>query len=218
VTHVHNVLNVVLTHTDANAGRQVLLVVRRPETNARHPGMVSTLTMRLPPSITGQLGPNVPIQGEYELGSAGAGTRLVPFLVESLLARKLRAGDAVEANAIRGTCALRWIAEREVDDPLGTAASEYTRMFTVVADLTSGWDIIPSSTMSYSHVSWIPVDDFRRAWRRRDGQMLFPNANPFEICIGGLCVQSAVRVLACDAAMADTRWQPAAHLSTSGSS
>jgi len=216
VTHMHNVLNVVLTHSDANASRQVLLVVRRPETNARHPGMVSTLTMRLPPTIAGQLGPSVPVRSEYEIGAAGAGTRLVPFLVESLLARKLLAGDALEANAIQGTCALRWISEREVDDPLGTAVSEYTRMFTVVADLTSGWDIIPTSTMSYSHVRWTPVDDFRTAWRRRDGQMLFPSANPFEICIGGLCVQSAVRVLACDAA--DAGRQPAAQLSRNGSS
>ncbi len=200
------VLNALLITGDP-PGRRILVAVRRPDTNPRHPGVVSLPTMRIPTALGllmapwQALGPAgaadfSPVEGAGQpFGRPGAGRGLASFLAETLLSRKLGAADLLEAGRLRGRCALRLLSVAVVDDPTGTTRAELTRMYTLVIQVDAGGQLMPRESASYSEIRWVDRDLFRYAWRTRDAQLLFPDANPFEICIRGLCVISGVRLM-----------------------
>jgi hypothetical protein len=184
---------------------QVLVGIRRPEHNERHPGVVSVPTLRIPQEVMYSLLRDVPdalttpsdLSGpQVCFGAPRATTTLEGLLTEAVLAKKLRMGDLLEAGLLSGSCFVRCLLGGDVEDPTGRDGRvEPTLMVTIVAKLRHGADQLPTSSASYSALSWVAPEEFVMAWRTRDGQRLFPRANPLEVCIRGLCVQSAVRVL-----------------------
>jgi hypothetical protein len=198
----------VLAVDRATRPMRLLLGIRRPDTNARHPGIVSLPTMRIPDAVGPQLrrlagGPARgglpsfhPVSAPVEQwGIPGAGHRLVPFLLESMLSRKLGADRLLEAGLLGGNCSLRMLAVDAVDDADGTGVTELTCLYTVVAEVTRGAEWLAGDTASYKFLQWITFDEFRESWRLRDAQYLFPHANPFEICIRGLCIRTGIELL-----------------------
>ncbi|WP_371660843.1 hypothetical protein [Streptomyces sp. NBC_00280] len=187
---------------------QILVAVRAQETNPRHPGVVSVPTMRIPLALAAELtGGELPDDGGYldllgpcrTFGTAGAGTSIEGLLVESILSKKITSGSMLESGEIQGTCSVRCVSKANVDDPTGRdGAIEPTLMVTVVAECEKGGKCLEGNSASYSQITWIDQQDLMTSWRRRDAQFLFPDANPFEICIRGLCVSSAVHVLGQD--------------------
>ncbi|MGW2635584.1 hypothetical protein [Streptomyces sp. NPDC001348] len=186
---------------------QVLAAIRRPECNDRHPGVVSVPTIRIPRELALQLA-CVDSVGMAELaggagdrlrrqfGASRATTTVEGLLVETVMSKKLRMGDALEAGLVRGECFVQGVLRGDVEDPTGRDGRvESTFMVAVVARVLSGIDAFPVSTASYSALSWVDEKEFVLAWHTRDGQRLFPDASPLEVCIRGLCVQAAVRVL-----------------------
>jgi hypothetical protein len=202
-----------------SAGKQrVLTAVRRPATNLRHPGVVSLPTMRIPAAMgallsglpAGSAGPERPsgsagsagnfafltVHGARQaFGAPGVGRGLVSYLTEALLSRKLGAADLLETGRLAGGCAIGMVARAFVDDPTGTTESEPTLMHTVLVRVTRGAHLLPSASAAYNEICWVDPALLLLAWRCRDAQMLFPQANPFEICIRGLCIRSGVRLL-----------------------
>ncbi|MET8011506.1 hypothetical protein ABZU86_10135 [Streptomyces sp. NPDC005271] len=185
---------------------QVLVGIRRPEVNDRHPGVVSVPTLRIPAELVphmvpatgaGEVMANRDLRGpRRSFGTARSTTTPEGLLVEAVLSKKLRMGDALESGLVAGCCAVRCVLGGEVDDPTGRDGRlESTLMVTIEAELDHGAHRVPDSTASYSALSWAEPMELATAWRTRDGQRLFPDASPLEVCMRGLCVQSAVRVI-----------------------
>jgi hypothetical protein len=82
-----------------------------------------------------------------------------------------------------------------VEDPLGTQATELTRMVTLRVLLTSGAELVPRCNPSYVRLEWVETVKLSSALRQRDALILIPDADPFMVCIHGLCVRSAAAVL-----------------------
>lgn len=200
------VLNALLVSQSPGASR-MLTVVRRPGVNPRHPGVVSLPTMRIPAAVAPLLPPRRRpepqgevtfhrLQGARQMfGVPGAGLGLASFLTESLLSRKLGAAELLENGQLTGWCSFRMVAEGAVDDPTGTTDSEFTLMHTILVQVTTGAHHLPRESAAYSDIQWVDTRSFLLAWQRRDAQSLFPRANPFEICIRGLCIKSGVELL-----------------------
>lgn len=186
---------------------RILVGIRRPEHNDRHPGVVSVPTIRIPRELALQLAclDSVGIPGiagtegngpHRAFGVARATTTVEGLLVETVLAKKLGMGEALESGMVSGECFVHSALQGDVEDPTGRDGSvEPTCMVALLAQIHVGVEAFPVSTSSYSALSWAEPDEFRTAWRTRDGQRLFPDASPLEVCIRGLCVQAAVRVL-----------------------
>lgn len=187
---------------------QILVAVRAQETNPRHPGVVSVPTMRIPLALADRLtGGELPEDGGYldllgpgqPFGTTGAGSSIEGLLVESILCKKIISGSMLESGEIQGACSVRCVSKADVDDPTGRDGRvEPTLMVTIVAECEKGGKYLEGKSASYSEITWIDQQDLMTSWRRRDAQFLFPDANPFEICIRGLCVSSAVHVLSQD--------------------
>lgn len=188
--------------------RQILVGVRSSKTNARHPGVVSVPTMRIPLALAEHLtGGAFPDESGYldlkgprrTFGVTGSGTSIEGLLVESILSKKIISGGMLESGDIQGTCSVRCVSTAEVDDPTGRDGTvETTLMVTVAAVCEQGGKYLEGNSASYSEITWIDPRDLMTSWQRRDAQFLFPDANPFEICIRGLCISSAVHVLGGD--------------------
>ncbi|MEU5904173.1 hypothetical protein ABZ780_07315 [Micromonospora sp. NPDC047467] len=181
----------------------VLVGVRSTEGNTRHPGVVSVPTMRVPLDwATQQTG--VVRNGESRplaastgtFGRPGSSSMEVGYALEALLAKKIVDGTLLDKGAVSGRCAFRLAMRGQVDDPSGADGEiEDTLMLTILAICDSGMDALPGRTHSYSQLEWVRSSDLLKAWRQRDGQLLFPDSNPLEVCIRGLCVESAVHLL-----------------------
>jgi hypothetical protein len=191
--------------TDAESGH-VLVGVRDVEHNPRHPGVISIPTMRVPLTIARELcGDSVPdaAQQAAELsgpvrpvGGHGATLTLEGLVIEAMLAKKLGLGDGLVAGAVEGHCAARLAMFDRVDDPTGRdGREEVTMMVTFGVTLRNAPQCLPARTASYSDFAWVPCDELTSAWHGRCAQQLFPYANPFEICIRGLCIRSAVHLI-----------------------
>lgn len=195
---------------DEDSG-QVLVGIRDVQQNRRHPGVVSVPTIRVPLCLVKELcAGRVPspacrsleLSGPWRQVGGRGGTRTLEGLIfETILAKKLVHGDSLEFGAVRGRCAAQLAMLDDVDDPTGRDGSnELTLMVTLVAYLRDARAYVRSRTASYAALEWLPPAEVIEAWRQRDAQRLFPRANPFEICIRGLCMRSAVYLLEASAA------------------
>ncbi|RLP98300.1 hypothetical protein EAD98_04745 [Micromonospora sp. CV4] len=181
----------------------VLVGVRSTEGNARHPGVVSVPTMRVPLRWATQQSGGV-ADGETRqlkaskgtFGRPGSSSTEVGYALEALLTKKIVDGTLLDKGDVHGRCAFRLAMRGQVDDPTGTEDEiEDTLMLTILAICDSGVDALRSQSHSYSQLEWVRSSDLLKAWRQRDGQLLFPESNPLEVCIRGLCIESAVRLL-----------------------
>jgi hypothetical protein len=181
----------------------VLVGVRSTEGNARHPGVVSVPTMRFPFAWAAmEIGalPRLrakPLNGRVgTFGHPGSSSTASGNAVENLLAKKIVDGTLLDAGAVRGRCAFRLAMRGDVDDPTGRdARTEDTLMLTILAICDEGAEAMRGRTNSYSELEWVRGTDLVKAWQVRDGQIVFPDSNPFEVCIRGLCIESAVKLL-----------------------
>jgi hypothetical protein len=185
---------------------ELLLGVRRPTpASQRHPGVLSTPTMRLPrpvfddvagryaEALAGRVGVirSVPGDRAVRIGSGSSLAHVETFIIESLLARKLDLADALVLGRIQGVATAVTIAVDDVDDPLGTGQSERTHMISYQLVLGEGADVIPAESSSYSRLIWAPAHLLARAVATRDALLLDDSLDPIEVCIHGLCVRSA---------------------------
>lgn len=92
----------------------------------------------------------------------------------------------------RGSAA---VALDHVEDALGTGKAEWTTIITYSLTITEGADELPAQTESYSRIIWAEATLLGRALASRDALLLDESLNPFEVCIQGLCVRSAVFAL-----------------------
>jgi hypothetical protein len=209
----HRVFVVSALVRNAADPNDVLLGVRRPtSTSARHPGVLSTLTMRVSEAmfaaaVNEAFGAPTPYPAVGEVVCAqGAGVdplgepngfeRTSTFLAESLLARKVGLADALVSGALHGSVRPLGLASDVVEDPKGGYDAELTTMLTYLVEFDRASVSIPERTSSYDPIAWVNAADLARAVATHDALVLLPEANPWEVCLHGLCMHSAVDLLA----------------------
>jgi len=185
---------------------RLLLGVRTATpTSPRHPGVLSTPTLRVPSVLFNACGAGdlsaAPDGVIRELRGkpsrlVGAGLSQSPdvFAVETLLARKLGLATVLVTGELRGTAAAVAVAVDSVHDPLGTELTERTALLSYAVQLTAGSEFVPEATASYSRLFWADAGLIREAVRARDALIVDETLNPFEVCIDGLCIKSAAHL------------------------
>ena len=190
------------------ASSELYLGVRRcVSTSDRHPGVLSTLTMRVPPEVflaackyeglddvpeieCGQVEPFADSQG-HAVGRSFGMALLPVYVAEALLTRKVGVGDALVAGQLLGTLRPLGLAADLVDDPKGGGEAEQTVMLTYELTVTAGLEHLPRASGSYSQLAWVDGSALQASLDANDALLLLPDADPFEVCIHGLCVRSA---------------------------
>jgi hypothetical protein len=195
--------------SDSASHDDVVLGVRRRTIQApRHPGVVSTPTQRIPrplfdacvgawPPPTGPRPTIVPVEAgaPYPIGAPCTSELAVSYVVESLLARKLEMAAPLAAGLVRGTAAPVALASAIVPDRQGQGPPEPTVMLTIRVLAGGVTRHLPPATVFYSQLLLCDATRFTEAVRRRDALAVHDSLDPFEVCIGGLCVVSASAVL-----------------------
>jgi hypothetical protein len=199
------VISAVVSSDDRDG--QILLGVRRGSSvAARHPGVVSTPTVRVPadlfqPLVADYLIPKdvegiYPVSGEpLRIGRSGHVASAHAFLLESLLMRKLGLADGIASGEFTAVSHPRYLALAEVKDPLGTQESEWTAMLTYEVRIIAGVDAIPIETSSYKRLLWVDSIRLPVALERGDAMILDDTLNVFEVCAQGLCLRVAAELL-----------------------
>jgi hypothetical protein len=193
---------------DSDDPSEVVLGVRQPSLQApRHPGVLSTPTQRVPrpffeaccatwPVPADDAFAVTPVSGEeVAVGVGPSSSRPLSYLVEALLTRKLGLGDALVDRAVRGVAAPVAIGAGLVDDPQGGGAPEPTVMLSVDVRLAGLRAALPDGTRYYAPLTLAPTASLAAALDRRDALVVSELLDPFEVCIGGLCIASAVAVV-----------------------
>jgi len=193
-----------LIYRDSSMSELLLGIRRATRTSKRHPGVLSTPTMRLPRSMfESAVGSEMDGIGvgkikdviSHRTAPIGAGQVQIPetFMIEALMARKLGVGEALVMGRIGGQATAVSVAFDDVADPLGTELSERTIMASYSVPLDFGAEHLPAATTSYSRLIWAKARLVCLALHRKDALIVDETLNPFEVCIDGLCIQSAVR-------------------------
>jgi hypothetical protein len=129
------------------------------------------------------------------LGSDCSSSSPVAYALEALLARKLEIGHVLSLGEFSASAALTVLALEEVNDPQGEGAPEWTAMASFNVQVSAGLDAVPDQTGAYSKLTWVAAAKLGLAFRSHDALILDDTLNPFEVCISGLCVRSAVVML-----------------------
>jgi hypothetical protein len=129
------------------------------------------------------------------IGSDSSNSSPASYAIESLLARKLDLGHALSLGQLQASARLAAVAVQEVPDPQGGSPPEWTHMTSFLVDITAGVDLIPSASGAYSRLIWIQGSKLGLAFRSHDALLLDDALDPFEVCISGLCIHSAVAIL-----------------------
>jgi len=193
---------------DESRPSHLLLGVRRPSPLAgRHPGVLSTPTLRLPDDLFSQLvaadsdlGPNPgihPVSGtDLLVGRGGHVATIDGFALESLFARKLGLAGPLARGDFSAVARRRFLSFDDVSDPLGTGQNEWTAMLTYEIRVSIGVDTIPAETASYSRLVWVDAAKLPEAVAHRDALLLDETLDAAEVCVHGLCVRVASALLA----------------------
>ena len=185
--------------------QEVLLGVRNPtSTSSRHPGVLSTPTMRVPwalmdailspldvgdASIRGLSGMEyVTTESSARISVEGSMADPLSFAVETLMARKLGWADDLVRGDVQSTATAVSLA-RDLVDGCETDLVEDTFMLTVEVVLRR--DMQPAPTSSFSRLDWVSTEKIDAAIADSDPFMLIEGGEPWEVCLYGLCVRSA---------------------------
>jgi len=165
------------------------------------------MTMRIPEvlyrAVVGH-DPSLYLSGRTEIicespvvaiGSDSSNSLPTSYAIESLLARKLDLGHALSLGQLQASARLAAVAVQEVPDPQGGSPPEWTHMASFLIDITVGDGLIPSASGAYSRLTWIQGSKLGLAFSSHDALLLDDALDPFEVCISGLCIHSAVAVL-----------------------
>lgn len=186
---------------------RILIGVRRSSTNESFPNAMSVPTQRVPSSLLEEISANVHLQvdegsnHEFESiwvsSSRSSGHDPLIFLIDSILARKLHLSDALESGEFKYEATLATITTAWVDQlrAAGPAMPELTRMANVIVSVTSGASLIPEETASYSRICWRPQRDVLEAIHTNDALIAWPDGDPFELCVKGLCLATTADLI-----------------------
>jgi hypothetical protein len=189
------VLSVVLV--DARDGRESVLVgIRSDAVNRNHPNVVSVPTMRLPLPLAEAVLTARGNDGALpkSICTPGVAHDPVGYALWSVLAAKVGLADAIERKAfdlsIVDSCVLQ--GESLIDYVDGVDVVEQLTMINLLCLIERGHDEIPPKTAVFSRLSWLDYGLLVDAATSKDLSRLSSDYQAPEICIHGLCIQTAV--------------------------
>jgi len=189
-----------------NNGTEILLGVRKPDTNLTHPDTISSFTLRIPSSLADsildektttaesnrKIELSIPAPSEVRLLESRRKRSHDPvyFAVRALLGYKLSIGEKIDIGEIDFTCkpvsTLTGLVYHEFG---GEKTVEKNLMLYVEVNLKNGSDKIPLQSSSYSLLKWISREDFLTMYDLRDPTIFSGDLNPSKICVKGLCLK-----------------------------
>lgn len=171
----------------------LLVVIRDPITNATHPNTVSVPTQRVPRALIEALKSTSLGTSKWSSNSDVSGHSPVIFVVESLLARKFMMGDVLEGAQL--SLEVRFGTLQMGQAEYGPNCAEPIAMANLLVRVTSGVSLFPRRSSSYREIRWVDPDEFLDALNSRAALTLFPLEDPLALCIHGLCVSTAARLI-----------------------
>src|SRR5262249_52765682 len=143
---------------------QILVVVRDPKTNVRHPNVVSIPTQKIPHGLLSDIvkqGQVVSIEdnlkyyeGPFVSSTSSDSSDPIVYATRAALSGKLALSDALELKSIKFHARIGTLIRGTVLHPadrLGTEA-EHMTMANIVVNVDEGHHLIPQSTASYSRI------------------------------------------------------------------
>jgi hypothetical protein len=190
---------------DSPLRERLVLGVRSPSAvSSRHPNVLSTPTMRIPGVLVPLLlggdaeGVGEMVPGQFRsvhdapkgrIGAALSTSSVTTLIAETVLSRKMGLGDALVSQRLTGEA---WVTAIGFDRVVNESPedAEDTLMITIVVECNRVPALTP--TESYSRLEWVSAEKLSDAVETRDPFLLLGQGYPWEVCLHGLCVRSAV--------------------------
>jgi len=176
-----------MIHDDGPEGLDVLIGVRRPETNGNHKNVASVPTIRVSDTVFDSI---------YDRWEASQDTnktkeipdRLLNDVVESVLSRKLGLADPLEYGQVEFDATPS--VYKEGTSPLLSDGDQpdAIRMLNILVELRQGREYIPESTASYSALRWFDINEAMNCIDKEELFVFDDVANPTRYICGGLCI------------------------------
>lgn len=190
------VVSLAVTRWAGSRGHEILVAIRDPAANQNHPDVVSVPTQRLSyeegqfllARILGDEAPAADI-GVFDPEPPTLENRIVRALMLEKLGLEAESDTQFSATLRRLDCGTSLIGLHHGTDQIETLA-----MFGL--QVLVGQDYSPpSSSRSYSFIGWIPAADFVLLATTRDSTVLPIGLKAAEVCVHGLCMQSALEIV-----------------------
>lgn len=177
---------------EAENSEEILVGVRDPATNKFHPDVVSVPTRRIPVEVAAALVASEANESRSPLRAPA----LDRYVAREVFEAKLGFGDSHEMASLLDV----HLHRIDFGDSLigvdedGSEVTERLGMFGIEVRVQK--DIpVPAATESYSHLMWIPLDQFLLLAVTRDATMLPLGLKAAEVCVHGLCMRSATEIV-----------------------
>lgn len=183
------------------AGDEVLVGVRTKH-NSTHAEVMSVPTQRVSRRVAGMWTPHLTtgVLSGRDIRRLPEVAEDVRLAVEALMARKLGKADALERHEVEfGVEAMLAVqGESLIGSFEGRDVVERLTMFNVQVRWQAGHHLDERRTASYDPLLWISEGKFGEMVRTRDVGVLDAGLDAIDVCVRGLCVESAVRSLELD--------------------
>lgn len=175
---------------------EILVGIRDPSVNDTHPDVVSVPTQRISDEMAGLLyRPLARDSGDRRTVDGRFRSESLNHMVLAVFTNKLGAEDGrlsvtqVSATLRRVDFGESLIGVRD-DQP----TTEALGMLGVEVRIDGRFEV-PRSTRSYSHLLWLPLDEFVILGVNRDATALPIGLKAADVCVHGLCMHSAVEIV-----------------------
>jgi len=186
---------------------QILIVVRDPATNLRHPNVVSMPTQKVPISLIH----DIQTQGRMKYASgdvsyydgtvfsnrSGDCNNPILYGTQSLLCSKLGLAEPLEKGLFKYYAKIATVISGTVLHPMypsGTE-SEHMTMVNLIVGIEDGHTYLPQATSSYSRILWTNVKSFQEMVLLKDPTIADDSLDAIDYCVHGLCIASAQAVI-----------------------
>ena len=176
----------ILDEDELGPDTKILIGIRKPESNAVHPNVVSVPTQRIPASLFSAMSVRIGLPLLASLGHAGENS--ITYAVQALASQKLGLATAFELGEIEFAAAARTTFKGVV--PVLTEGDVEEPWTMILVEVHFNTHIGITETESYKGMRWMGVTEFLKAVDDKDS-FLLDGAYP----MGGLCIACVAKWL-----------------------
>jgi hypothetical protein len=198
------VLSLTIIH-EVDGCEKILVAIRDPATNRYHPDVVSVPTQRISREMAELLyAPLRPDAADERVKDGAFASETLDRFVLSIFTNKLGMEDGIfglgdfDAKLRRvdfGESLIGAVHGEPVTEKLGMLGVEVLVNESFAERIGDVFDEPMAATSSYSHLMWLPLDQFQILAVSRDAAALPIGLKAAEVCVHGLCMHSAVEIV-----------------------